>query len=141
MAQVNPLPGTDINRLNFQPISGWSAVVQAIAVIFSTRFGERVMRRWFGSDVPALLGRNLVPSTILRFWSAVCMAINLWEPRFRVTQIVPLGTDLEWRVGQIGFRIDGVYYPRGHLGDFTPAGPQSFVVQGPVDALQISDIH
>jgi len=139
MTQIAPIPGTGINRLTGRPISGWSDVIQSLAVIFTTRFGERVMRRWFGSDVPGLLGRNLVPSTILKFWAAIAIAVELWEPRFKFTQITPLGSDVEWREGKIGFRIDGIYRPRGHLGDFTPAGPRSFTVAGPIDAVQISD--
>lgn len=126
MTQISPLPGTGINRLTGKPLAGWAHVIQSIHVIFTTRFGERVMRRWFGSDVPVMLGRNLVPSTILRFWTAVWIALDLWEPRFRLTKITPLGSALDVRDGKIGFQIDGIYYPRGHLGDFTPAGSQAF---------------
>lgn len=138
MTQINPLPGTGVNRLTGHVLAGWPHVLQSIHVIFSTHFGERVMRRWFGSDVPAMLGRNLVPSTILRFWTAVCVAVDLWEPRFRITKITPLGSDIDWRVGHIGFRIDGIYYPRGHLGDLTPGGPKSFQMTGNSEALDIA---
>ena len=140
MTQVAPLPGTGVNRLTGKPIAGWAHVIQSIHVIFSTRIGERVMRRWFGSDVPAMLGRNLVPSTVLRFWTAVCMALELWEPRFKITKITPLGSDIEWREGKIGFKIDGIYYPRGHLGDFTPAGPQAFILGGTPELPTVNEI-
>lgn len=113
------MDGTGFDRHTGRVIAGWAHVVQSLEVIFTTRFGERAMRRWFGSAVPRLLGENMVPSTVLKFWTAVCIAIDLWEPRFRVTKIVPLGTAENMRGGALGFEIVGVYMPRGHLGDFT----------------------
>lgn len=130
MPQIAPVPGTGISRQTGQVLAGWPNVVQSIGVIFTTHFGERVLRRWFGSDVPPLLGRALVPSTVLRFWSAICIALELWEPRFRITSIAPFGSDLDIRTGKIGFKVSGIYYPRGHLGDFTPAGPRAFLIGG-----------
>jgi phage baseplate assembly protein W len=119
--QLAPIPGTGIDRVTGQVLAGWPHVKQSLETIFTTRFGERVMRRWFGSGVPQLLGNNLVPSTILRFCSAICVAVELWEPRYRVTQIVVSGNPEAVRAGHVGLRIDGVYLPRGHLGDGTPA--------------------
>src|ERR1035437_10054976 len=119
MAQISPFSGTGINRATGQVLTGWPHVVQSLQVIFTTQFGERVMRRWFGSAVLALLGRNMTNATILRFWSAICMTIDLWEPRFRVTKITPYGSAMNLRIGKIGFAITGVYYPRGHLGDYS----------------------
>ncbi len=127
--RVAPLPGTGIDRHTGKVVSGWAHVEQSLFVIFTTYFGERVMRRWFGSFVPKLLGENMVPSTILRFWTAICVAIDLWEPRYRVTQIVPAGSPEEMRTGSIKFEVRGVYMPRGHLGDKTPEpGPRSITV-------------
>lgn len=122
MPQVAPFPGTGIDRRTGRLISGWPHVIQSIGVIFTTSFGERVMRRWFGSFVQNLLGRNMDPPTIVRFWMAICVAIELWEPRFKVTRIVPIGTPEGMRQGALGFEVQGVYRPRGHLGDFTPEG-------------------
>lgn len=107
-----------IDRFTGKVIDGWPHVVQSIQVIFTTRFGERVMRTWFGSEVPQLLGRNMVPSTVVAFFSAIVTAIELWEPRFRIVKITPLSVD---RQGHLALRIDGEYRPRGHLGDPTPA--------------------
>ena len=121
MPQIAPLPGTGIDRTTGKLLSGWPHVLQSIQIIFTTRFGQRVMRRWFGSFVPQLLGEPLVPSTVLRFWTAICVAIDLWEPRFRVTLIVPTGEPETMRRGALGFDIRGVYMPRGHLGDKTAA--------------------
>lgn len=111
--------GTGFDRFTGRVIAGWPHVAQSLQVIFTTRLGERAMRRWFGSAVPKLLGENMVPSTVLKFWTAVCIAIDLWEPRYRVTKIVPFGNPEGMRTGILGFEIEGVYMPRGHLGDLT----------------------
>jgi hypothetical protein len=128
MPQIAPIPGTGINRETGAVLAGWPHVQQSLGVIFSTAFGERVMRRWFGSAVPALLGRNLINSTVLRFWTAICTAIDLWEPRFRITKITALASATEARAGKIGFALVGVYYPRGHLGDYTLAIPKTVTI-------------
>lgn len=127
MAQIAPFPGTGIDRRTGRLISGWSHVEQCLHVIFTTRFGERVMRRWFGSAVPQILGQNMVPSTVLKFWTAICIAVDLWEPRYRITQIVPAGSPEEMRRGALKFELRGVYMPRGHLGDKTPESVRSIV--------------
>ncbi len=137
MTQIAPHPGTGIDRRTGRVISGWPHVEQSLSVIFATRFGERVMRRWFGSLVPPLLGRNLTKTTILRFWTAVCIAIDMWEPRFRVVKIIPFGSADGVRVGKIGFAIEGVYYPRGHLGDTSISVPKTFNVSSNGGALTV----
>lgn len=120
MPQIAPSYGTGFDRHSGQVLGGWDHVVQSLEVIFTTRFGERVMRRWFGSFVPNILGENMVPSTVLKFWTAICIAIDLWEPRYRITRITPIGSPEDMRHGGLGFQIEGVYMPRGHLGDPTP---------------------
>ena len=125
MARLAPLPGTGIDRRTGRVISGWPHVEQSLHVIFTTRIGERVMRRWFGSAVPQILGQNMVPSTVLKFWTAICIAVDLWEPRYRITKIDPIGSPEEMRLGAIKFEVQGIYMPRGHLGDSTPEGVRS----------------
>lgn len=112
------MAGFGINRETGQPESGWPHVAQSLGVIFTTRFGERVMRRWFGSLVPNLLGENMTPETFLRFFSAVGSALEQ-EPRVRLIQVLPLSVN---RNGRAEVRIEVEYRPRGHLGDFTPEG-------------------
>lgn len=124
--RIAPIPGTGIDATTGKVIAGFAHVEQSLHKIFTTRFGERVMRRWVGSFVPQLLGKPLVPSTILRFWTAIVVAIELFEPRYRVTRIGISGDPEAMRQGRIGFRIEGEYRPRGHLGDFTSAGIRSF---------------
>lgn len=112
---------------------GWPHVEQSIRILFVTRYHERVLRRWAGSFVPHMLGRNLVESTVTRFFWAMATSIDLWEPCYRVEYIrvmrpddplagrgAQLTTVEDIRRGQISFQMKGVYMPRGHLGDNTP---------------------
>lgn len=113
-----------INRMTGRPLTDWAHVVQSLRVIFTTGVGARVMRRSFGSLIPFLLGRNnLTPRVVLNFWTAICLAIELWEPRFRVTQITyPTdNTPDNLRKGLLDMNIVGVYRPNALAGDFTPA--------------------
>ena len=101
-------------------------MVQSLRVIFTTRIGSLVMCRLFGSAVPGLLGKNLEPSTIARFYAAIIIAVELWEPRFRVRRIVyPVDQNSEekLRQGQFGFKLEGDYRPRALQGDFTVEQP------------------
>jgi phage baseplate assembly protein W len=113
---------TGIDRETGKPLADWEHTTQSILVILSTHFGERVMRRVFGSAVPRVLGKNLVPETMLKFYMAVAIAIELWEPRFRVRRFeYPSREDGpdNMRQGKIGIRMIGDYMPRALEKDFT----------------------
>lgn len=113
---------TGIDRFNGRPLSDWPHVVQSILVILTTRIGDRVMRRTFGAAVPGLLGQNLTPSTLLRFYTAIAIAIELWEPRFRVRRFEYPGPENgpdDLRQGRLGIRMVGDYRPRALLGDLS----------------------
>lgn len=116
-----------MNRETGRVLDGWEHVLQSLTVIFTTRFHERVMRRWFGSLIPHLLGESMVPSTVLRFYAAIITAVELWEPRYKISRVEVLELD---RLGRIGFRLTGVYRPRAHLGDFTPEGARVVTLAG-----------
>ncbi|MBY6239808.1 GPW/gp25 family protein [Methylosinus sp. Sm6] len=117
-----------IDRHTGQPLTGWAHVVQCLQVIFSTGVGARVMRRTFGSAVPALLGQNLVPATVLRFMTAYAIAIDLWEPRFRVRSFsLPSDKNNAETAGQgrLTIQIHGDYMPNALEGDFTVVVPKT----------------
>ena len=120
-----------INRQTGKPLSGWDHVYQSLVVILTTRLGERVMRRTFGSSVPSLLGRNLVPATMLKFYMAIALAVELWEPRFRIRKFeLPPTKNSSDELGQghIGIRMVGDYRPRALEGDFTVEAVKSMVL-------------
>ena len=112
------MAGFGIDRETGKPLSGWPHVAQSLGVIFTTRFGDRVMRRWVGSLVPNLLGENMTQETFVKFFAAVGAALE-FEPRVRLIKVLPLSVS---RDGRAEIRMEVEYRPRGHLGDFTPAG-------------------
>lgn len=123
------------------PLSGFPHVVQSIHVIFTTRVGERVMRRWFGSGAPALLGRLMTPKVILLFITTLSVAIDLWEPRFKVARIAMGRNSAEsLRSGVLSFVIEGEYRPRGHLGDRTSEGIRRISFDLTADRLALAAI-
>lgn len=118
-----------INRNTGLPITDEAHLRQSLAVIFSTRIGQRIMRRTFGSMVPGLLGKELTPQTLMRLYMAIVIAVYLWEPRFSVTSAsYPGTTPAAMSKGQIGIKINGNYMPNALTGDFTIASTISVVV-------------
>ena len=125
--------GTGIDRNTGKLLCGWDHVVQSILTIITTAYGERMLRRWFGSSIPHLLGENLTTPTVVRFFAALIAALEVREtdtglprePRFKIVKITPKAVD---RLGGLRIEITGIYMPRGHLGDFTPEDMRTIVL-------------
>lgn len=115
--------GAGVNRHTGKPQSGFDDAVDKVECIFTTDFGTRPMRRWFGSYLPRLLGENIDPSTVLRFFTAIYAALS-WEPRFVLTQVNFAASPEEMRQGELEVWLDVIYRPRAHLGDYTSEGPR-----------------
>ena len=112
-----------MNRITGKPLAGIDHVKQSLEVIFTTRLRSRIMRRMFGSDIPSLLGMTLTASNILKYSAAVILAVELWEPRFKVTRVSfdqVSNTDQQIRLGSLSMKIEGVYRPNALNGDLTP---------------------
>jgi phage baseplate assembly protein W len=105
-----------IDRATGKLLTGWDHCVQSIAVILTTRVGSRVMRRAFGSAALELQDRNATSKRIMQIYAACASAIKRWEPGFRLRTIKLTrgGAD-----GVFAFEIAGIFYPRGHLGDYS----------------------
>ena len=127
MIPANPSIG--INAASGRTLIGWDHVLQSLSDIFTTGFGERVIREWYGSFVPHLLGRLITPEEVTPFFVAITSAIEQWEPRYRVSEIKVLKATRE---GALHFYIDGEYRPRAVFGDFTVEGARR--VNGYVNA-------
>ena len=112
-------PSVGLNAATGGVLEGWPHVVQSLQDIFTTRFGTRIMREWYGSFVPNLLGRTITPNEVTPWFAAVTSAIEQWEPRYRVTRIQIIEVT---RDGQLHFFIEGEYRPRAVYGDFTVEG-------------------
>lgn len=120
-------PSIDIDAETGGDISGWPHVLQSIQDFFITSFAERVMREWYGSAVPRFLGENLTASTVVPFFAAMASAIEQWEPRYRLTRVVPESVG---RDGKLRVYMEGEFRPRALLGDFTPEGARRITVLG-----------
>lgn len=123
---ANPV-GSGVNRWTGRPVSGWEHTVLCLEAIFTTAFGTRVMRRWIGSLIPNMLGENLVPETVLRFFTAIFAAL-VFEPRFVLVKINILSSADELRTGKLRLELEGQYRPRAHLGDFSTEGPRRVII-------------
>ncbi|ABX35240.1 GPW/gp25 family protein [Delftia acidovorans SPH-1] len=77
-----------MNRHTGRRIEGMEHLRQSVADILSTPIGSRVMRRDYGSLVPALLDQPDNNATQARLRAAVASALMRWEPRIRLTRIV-----------------------------------------------------
>ena len=74
------------------------------------------MRRDFGSDLFDLIDAKMTQRNVLALYVATAVAIDKWEPRFRLRRasIDKLSPD-----GVVRLVLVGDYYPRGHLGDYS----------------------
>jgi hypothetical protein len=146
-ANISP-PRNGMNRFTGKLMQGWDHVEQSMELIFATPYHERVLRRWVGSFVPMLLGENFVDRIVMRFYWAIVTGIDLWEPNYRIRQVYFMGDALQgWsplpststaamvRLGHGIFRNEGVYRPRGHLGDFAPYEAKNSALTGKGDGM------
>lgn len=116
------MPSTGIDRRTGKVLRGIAHVRQSVEVIFTTPLMSRVMRRTFGSAVPGLLGKPLVADTLVRFYTAIHIALALWEPRLgslKATYQADQNTPEKLRAGKMGLRLRARYYPNALQGDFT----------------------
>ena len=129
-------PSVGLNAATGTILTGWEHVLQSLSDIFTTGFGERIIREWYGSFVPNLLGQLITPDEVTPFFVAITSAIEQWEPRFRVTEIKVLKATRE---GALHFYLDGEYRPRAVYGDFTPSGARRLDVYANPDGLLVNE--
>lgn len=128
---------TGLNRITGRPIEGWDHVLQSLDVIFTTRFHERVMLRFFGSLIPHMLGRSINEPLALRFIYSILIAIELWEPRFKVIKAKPLRLT---RQGEFAIEIEGNYLPNATVNDFNVESARSLILVARQTGLVINPI-
>lgn len=94
-----------MDRHTGRTLSAEAHLAQSIRDILTTRKGSRVMRRDYGSDVPALLDAPINGQTLTAFFAAVHEALARWEPRVRIdrVQLVESGD------GYVEIEIEGVW--------------------------------
>lgn len=122
-------PSVGLNADTGVTITGWNHVLQSLQSIFTTHFGARIMREYYGSFVPVLLGRATINrSEAPLFMSAVATAVMQWEPRLYITAI---RVDDASRDGTLGIVIEGEYRPRATYGDLTAEGGRRRLIVSP----------
>ena len=104
-----------MNRRTGKALSDWAHVVQSVEDILTTPKLTRVWRREYGGKGTYLQDKPGTPDTLITFTNVLGEAIDRWEPRYRLRRVwfEEAGND-----GEFLLNVDGVYYPKGHLGDF-----------------------
>ena len=82
---------------------------QSIRDILTTRRCTRVMRRDYGSHLPALIDRPMTPRLAMDLYSSTAEALARWEPRFKLTRVRIASAT----VGQVVLDLEGIYLPDG----------------------------
>ena len=96
-----------MSRTTGQRLEPLAHLRQSIGDILSTPIGSRVMRREYGSLVPALIDKPDNLATQTRFFAAAASALMRWEPRLKVDR-KSIARDPE-RLGRISLEITGSY--------------------------------
>ena len=105
-----------ISRVDGSILVGWPHCQQSIWDILTTRLNSRVMLLNYGAGVADLLDRPGNQQVIALWFASITTAIYMWEPGFRVTNFAIMGASND---GHYQLDLTGIFYPRGHLGDFS----------------------
>lgn len=79
---------TGLSATTGRHLSDLDHIRQSVRDILLTPVGTRLMRRDYGSLVPALLDQPANPVTLLRCSSAAVTALTRWEPRLRILRVL-----------------------------------------------------
>lgn len=99
--------------------------------ILATRLDTRVMRLDLGADLAPLRGENLTAINVLRAYAAMVMAVHSQEPGVRIKRVEP--HLLDGRNGAVAFIFSYLFYPYGHLSDYSVS--ENADMRVPVTAL------
>lgn len=132
-----------MDRFTGRRLTDWEHTAQSIGIILTTPKFTRVMRRLFGCDAADLVDAPMTERVILAAYVATAEALEprlvegrqYGEPRFRLAwcRIADAAAS-----GAISLVMGGVYYPRGHLGDFTPDATRTLTVDLGLKRVQIT---
>ena len=117
--------GTGTDWETGRSLSGWPHVAQSLRILFTTPKMSRVMRRAVGADLVRMVDAPISPVTIIDIYAAVAESIRNHEPRFKISRMKVLEASAD---GKLTVGIEGVYFPRGHLGDYSVSEPKTVSV-------------
>lgn len=98
-----------IDSSSGKALSGIAHLKQSISDILTTRIGTRVMRREYGSRLPALIDAPTNADTVLEIFAATAEALERWEPRFRLFSVSISSA----QPGKLILDLSGEYLPEG----------------------------
>lgn len=90
-------------------LDGLDHLRQSVRDILTTRIGTRVMRREYGSRLPALIDNPMTPVLAMDLYAATAQALRRWEPRLRLDRI----GIAEAAPGRVTLSLSGFYRPDG----------------------------
>ncbi len=96
-----------MNRVTGQSLDGIAHLRQSIQDILTTRVGERVMRRAYGSRLPDLVDAPLNRYTMLAIIRESALAIGRWEPRVKIKRVWVDAVE----AGRVTLAMEGEYIP------------------------------
>lgn len=99
-----------------QAVSGVDHLRQSVADILTTPIGSRLMRRDYGSDLPALIDQPDNAATQVRVYAAAATALMRWEPRLRLQKLRASRN----RAGQLVLDVQGQYLDEGRAVTLDP---------------------
>lgn len=99
-----------------QAVSGVDHLRQSVADILTTPIGSRLMRRDYGSDIPALIDQPDNAATQVRVYAAAATALMRWEPRLRLQKLRASRN----RAGQLVLDVQGQYLDEGRAVTLEP---------------------
>lgn len=99
------------NATTGKALSGIDHLRQSITDILTTPIGSRVMRREYGSQLFELVDAPMNRSTMMDLMKATVDALERWEPRIRVTRVVPSSD----QNGVVSIDLEGEYLPDGQV--------------------------
>jgi len=79
----------------------------------------------FGSDLRSFLSEDLTPALALAIYDQLVTSAHLWEPEYRISDLQLV---LVERIGSLGLRHAGTYYPEGRFGNYEVAEPAGNIV-------------
>ncbi|WP_116963093.1 GPW/gp25 family protein [Fastidiosibacter lacustris] len=98
-----------VDRFTGRAIDDIEHVQQSIRDILTTPIGTRVMLRNYGSRLFDFIDKPMNNQTIVQVILAAAQAIDTWEPRVKLTRVVPTITNS----GRLTIDVDFTYQPNG----------------------------
>ena len=99
-----------MNRFTGKPLQGREHILQSIHDILTTKVGTRVMLREYGGDLPSLVDKPLNDLLDIELQAATAVALERWEPRFKLEAVTIQKRSAE---GRVTIAVEGILVSDG----------------------------